>query len=130
MKKNLTRMETALQKLTQRDNADAFVIFSDNHSGRFLQFAGSQHENLLLVLPSQTLTSAQLEIASRLFQQRGANLEMTELLEEPDGEPAGLHFGFNLEFGHDYQTAARTALDLMCEIYSLDEDFDLLVEEN
>lgn len=130
MKKNLTRMETALQKLTRRDNADAFVIFTDNHSGRFLQFAGSQHEDLLLDLPGQILTSEQLEIAGRLFQKRGANLEMAALLDKPGGDPAGLHLGFNLEFGHDYRTAARTALDLMCEIYSLDEDFDLLVEEN
>ena len=130
MKNNLTKMETALQKLTQREAADAFVIFSDNHSGRFIQFAGSLYENLLLDLPIQNLSKQELGIARELFNQQGVALGVTQLLDEPNGKPVGVHMGFNIDFGKDYQSAAKTALYLMCEVYSLADDFNLLVEEN
>ena len=52
---NTQRIEAALQALLQRNNEDAFVIFEDKATGKFVQFAGSAEQPLLLDLPLQAL---------------------------------------------------------------------------
>ena len=45
---NQQEIETALSSLLKRQNEDAFVIFEDSVSKKFVQFAGSSTEPLLL----------------------------------------------------------------------------------
>lgn len=130
MKCSLVILEAALERLTQRENADAFVIFSDKNTGRFIQFAGSKHENLLLDLPVQTLSAEELKKAADILIEHGITLGVTQLLDKPDGEPTNLQYGFNIDFGNSYKTAASTVHYLMQEIYSLPYDFNLEIEEN
>ncbi|NOQ35091.1 MAG: hypothetical protein GQ569_04260 [Methylococcaceae bacterium] len=130
MRCTLTILEDALQRLLRRENADAFVIFSDKNTGRFIQFAGSAYENLLLDLPVQTLSDGELEKTNEVLKQYGVSLGVTQLLDKPDGVPTSMQYGFNIDFGNDYKSAANTTHYLMQIIYSLSDDFDLAIEEN
>ena len=60
MHSNLHLMENALKDLLLQNSDDAFVIFSEKVSGKFVQFVGSAHENLALDLPIQTLSENEL----------------------------------------------------------------------
>ena len=60
----------ALISLLKRP-AEAFVIFEEPKSGKFVQFAGSIEEPLLLDLPIQTLSPAEIEKAKTIFGEMG-----------------------------------------------------------
>ena len=53
----------ALTQLLKRGNSDAFVIFTEVNSGKFVQFAGSVNEDLYFSLPANQLNQNELSIA-------------------------------------------------------------------
>lgn len=128
--KNLTLIENALKQLTKRNSEDAFVIFADKKTDKFIQFAGSVDESLLLDLPTQTLSPQQLKTATEILKNYGAGLQASPLYDQPGGNVVDAHFGFNLDFGKEYEAAAKTTFYLMTKVYGLDDDFELEIEEN
>ncbi|MCW5777742.1 MAG: hypothetical protein KIS87_15000 [Phycisphaeraceae bacterium] len=103
------RITTALQEVLSRNDA-AFAIIEHSQSGKFVQFAGSKREPLLLDLPAEALTPEEWERAERLFSSLGGT--RTES-------------GFQLETGRDAGGAARIALRVFREVYLLPEDVEL-----
>lgn len=111
-------MTKALKGLLSRENEDSFVIFSDQQTKRFVQFAGSEHENLLLDLPIQSLSTQEIEQVQRI-----AN-------DSFDLKVVTTSFGLNIDLGKDYKIAVKIALDIMHQVFELSRDFELEVEEN
>ena len=114
MNSNLIKMRKALKDLLSRENEDAFVIFSDKQTGRFVQFAGSSHENLLLDLPIQSLLKQELKQILYILKQYGDFEEGVET-----------QFSLNIDFDKNHITAAKVALDIMCQVFELSKDFEL-----
>jgi hypothetical protein len=111
-----TSIEGGLERLLRREPG-AFVIFEEARAGKFVQFAGSRSEPLLLDLPLQALSPNELPRAFRLLAAYGA-------LPPGEGE------GFNLELGSDVARAAEIARRIFQEVYLLSADFDLKVTED
>lgn len=58
-----TLIEDALNKLAS-GREGAYVVLEDSRSGKFVQFAGSRTESLVLDLPVQQLTNESREVQS------------------------------------------------------------------
>ena len=84
----------ALTRLLTRPSG-AFVIIEDPQSGKFVQFAGSKDEPLLLDLPSQTLSPDEMTKAKAVFAEFGYPGPETHLGQEfPGGPRAGEQTSF------------------------------------
>lgn len=130
---DLTRAEairSALRALLERTNRHAFVIFSEARTGKFVQFAGSAQEPLLLDLPEQTLDAEEARRAAELFSELGVTERENDLLDRPGGVPVGRQRGYNLDLGRDVERAACLVLAIFSRVYELPADFELEIEEN
>ena len=130
MNNNIEKIQNALKRLAHSDLDDGFVIFSDKNSGRFVQFAGSNREGLLMDFPAQSLSESELETAQAVFKEYGSSLEASPLLDKPGGEVVDAHFGFSLHFGKEIEAAARVAYYVLLTVFDLRENFELDIEEN
>ena len=124
------RIEEALSSLLTRRNEDAFVIFEDRATKKFVQFAGNANQPLFLDIPSQALKNDEIDRAKRLFGQYGVKLKEWEVYDRPGGSVAGRQSGFQMELGKDTGKAAEVAWRVFTEVYRLQPDFDLSIEEN
>ncbi|MEX2670713.1 MAG: hypothetical protein WD294_01245 [Phycisphaeraceae bacterium] len=94
----------------------AFIVIEHPETQKFVQFAGSRTEGLLLDLPTHTLTTDETERARRLLQPRGA----TELQLGDDGKDQPSTF--QLQFNRDAQAAAQLCRDIFQDIYQYPPD--------
>ena len=128
---NMERITNALFALLKRDNDDAFVIFEDAASGKFVQFAGSSAQPLLLDLPSQALTAGEQERAHALFSELGSgDATHADLYNKPGGKVVGRQVSYQLDFGQNAERAAEATRRIFSEVYCLPDQFDLGVSEN
>lgn len=129
---NQSRIVDALSALLQRRNKDAFVIFEEKRSGKYVQFAGSANEDLLLDLPSQTLTEEEMKRAEVLF--RGLGIPGPETYEMYTDESmetvAGTQTSFHMGLGRDVVRAAEVTLAIFERVYQFPPDFPLALDEN
>jgi hypothetical protein len=129
---NQSRIARALSALLQRDNEDAFVIFEEKESGKYVQFAGSAHENLFLDLPIQTLTKTEVERAKVLFQELGIQgpQEYPTYTDKSLETMAGMQISFQVNFGQNVQQAVQFTQAIFDRVYEFPQDFQLVIEEN
>jgi hypothetical protein len=90
---NDNKLQKALVRLMNNPIGE-FVIASDSLSNKFIQFAGSSNEFLIIDLPIQTLSPAEIKRAARLFSEYGLKHERWAVLDEPDGKMVGTQAGF------------------------------------
>lgn len=129
MADNRATIAAELRSLLGRENEDAFVIFEDAGSGKFVQFAGTATEPLLLDLPEQTLSEAEFYRAVAFFRRLGVVGDERDLLDEPGGSAVGRQFSFNANPA-TVEEAADLALGVFREVYGLPDDFELTVTAN
>jgi hypothetical protein len=129
---NRNRIVDALSGLLQRHNVDAFVIFEEKGSGKYVQFAGSANEGLLLDLPSQTLTEEEAKRAEVLFSELGIpGPETYEVYTDKSRKTAaGMQTSFQVDFGRDVVRAAMVTLAIFERVYRFPPDFHLVLTEN
>jgi tetratricopeptide (TPR) repeat protein len=129
---NLSRITKALSALLQRDNADAFIIFEEKETGKFIQFAGSKNEDLLLDLPSQTLSREEMARAKVLFEELGSSgPEKHAMYTDKSLEViARIQTSFNMNFGRDFRRAAEVTLAVFERVYRFPAEFQLILKEN
>lgn len=120
------RIAMALHSLLGRTNRDAFVIFQDKPSGKFVQFAGSADESLFLDLPPQALNEDEKPRAAKLFRELAAKGPK----EGADRQTGKGLTGFQLRLGCDVDRGADVTLRIFREVYQLPADFALVLEEN
>jgi hypothetical protein len=128
----MSNREIIVAKLTAllaRSNEDAFVVFEHASSGKFVQFAGSTSEPLLLDLPSQTLCKVEFDRAVAFFRRVGVAGEEHEVLDEPGGSVVGRRFSFTYSPG-TVEEAADVAVGVFREIFDFADGFEMVVREN
>jgi hypothetical protein len=98
---NLEKITAALTRLLTSE--EGFVIVEDPGSGKFVQFAGSDSEPLLLDLPTIGLTVPQIQAAERVFGSKAAQGSFNRECKDPAEGAAlalkALHdiFGFSAD---------------------------------
>lgn len=129
---NQSQIVDALSELLQRRNVDTFVIFEEEGSGKYVQFAGSANEDLLLDLPSQTLTEDEMKRAEVLFRELGIPGPVTyeTYTDKSRKTVAGMQTSFQMDFGRDVVRAARVTLAIFERVYQFPPDFPLALTEN
>jgi hypothetical protein len=128
---NAERINTALPALLSRHNDDAFVIFEERESGKYVQFAGSVPEPLLPDLPSQALTAEEEQRAALLFSELGSgNATSANLYDRPLWPVVGRQISYQLAFGQDSGRAAEVTTRIFNEVYHLPPAFALSITEN
>lgn len=105
-------ISSALQKLLQRSNRDAFVIVNEVHSKKFVQFDGSTTESLLLDIPVQELSKKEEARAAKLFKSLGALGRQEIPMVDRDGQTAGTQVSYQMDFGRDADTDAAAAVTM------------------
>lgn len=127
----IERIKTALRALLNRSNDDAFVIFEEKASGKYVQFAGSLDQPLLLDLPLQALTAEEQRRASVLFNELATgDATQADLYDQREGQVVGQQVSYQLVFDRDAERAADVTSRIFDEIYHLPAEFDLTVTEN
>jgi len=119
MDDTIDRIRKTLLALLQRDGTDAFVIFEDERTEKFVQFAGSFSEGLLLDLPFQALTIAERERAEAL---------LCDGLQQDDDR--GARGSIQFLFREDVEGATAATMQIFREVYRLPPAFRLVVTEN
>jgi len=119
----------ALIRLLKRP-AGAILIIEGRRSKKFLQFAGSRDEPLLLDLPAEPLSAEEMQKAKALFAELGyPGPETYQVLESPGGPPAGKQTSFHVKFGTDVDKATELAVAVLHRVYGFGEDVDLKLTE-
>jgi hypothetical protein len=126
---NRAKISEALSSLLTRPNDDAFVVIEHAGTGKFVQFAGSATAQLLLDLPSQTLSKQEFYKAVELFREMGVIGNEHELLDKPGGQVVGRQFSFNAVF-RSVSEAAKTVEEIFATVYGYPTDCDLKIVEN
>jgi hypothetical protein len=114
----------------KRQNEQAFVIFEEKTSGKFVQFAGSSREGLFLDLPSQTLDESEMARAKAYFLELGVQAEEYDVFDRPGGRPVGRQCSFQKDFGRDVRAAASVVSEVFRRVYRFHPDVELVVKEN
>jgi hypothetical protein len=124
------RIRAALAALLRR-RSDSFVIFEDKQSGKFVQFAGpDKKERLLLDLPFASLDAEESRRAEEHLPPLGVRAVEYDFLDRPGGIVVGHTRSFGKDFGRNVEEATRAALEVFDRVYQLPPDFDLVVTEN
>ena len=128
----LNEIAQALNRMLERTNEDAFVIFEERTNRKFVQFAGSVGSPLCLDLPSQTLNAEEMQRATALFSSFGVASPETHptYTDAAKKIAAGQQVSFNLNLGKDVQLAAQITLAIFQQVYHYPTDFQLVIAEN
>lgn len=119
-----------LSALLKRTNEDAFVIFEDVQSGKFIQFAGRAGDTLLLDLPSQVLSEGEFDRAVRYFRSHGQDLQEYDTLDQPGGKPVGRQASFQIVFAEDVERATQITLEIFSQVFEFPDDISLRIDRN
>lgn len=119
----------ALKELITRTNADAFAIFTERGTGKFVQFAGGRDQPLILDLPKAELTETESDSALRLLRQYAEQVERKRVVHRPGVLMVGKH-GLDLVLDKDVDKASRIAIEVFREVFQLQGDIDLEITEN
>ena len=121
---HLATVRDSLTRLLTRP-LGAFVIIEEPQSGKFVQFAGSKDEPLLLDLPSQALSPDEMTKVKSVFAELGyPDPETYETAWYPGELPNIL-----VRFGTDVDKAAEAAVAVLHRVYGLDEHTKLKLTE-
>jgi len=122
-------IRAALRRLLSRPPG-AFLIIEDSRSGKFVQFAGSQEDPLVLDLPCQTLSPEETTKAKAVFSDLGYPGPTTYQTQQfPGGPPAGEQTSFMVTFEQDVGKATELAVAILHRVYGLDEKATLKLTE-
>jgi hypothetical protein len=112
-----TRIAEALTRLLQRsgETGDCFVIIEDRPTNKFVQFSGSSSEPIVFDVPFVEMTPEERARAEAFFQDR-------------DGVTQG-DLSYMMDFARDVNGAAETAIEVFREVYLIDDNLDLGLQE-
>lgn len=123
-----SKIKIALENLLQRENEDAFVVFEEINTGKFVQFAGGKYEELLFDLPAQPLEGYELEKAKIILQEYNITFEEVEVFDE-NGNSAGYQKSFTQTLNNDVDLATELVEKVMGDIYNFN-NIELEIIEN
>jgi hypothetical protein len=125
------KIRIALTQLIKKENSDAFVIFTDVNSGKFVQFAGSVNEDLYFSLPASQLNQNELSIAKEKLKKYNIHLNSFPMYTDETMEYSlGTMEEFSKSIGRDVEIGVKITITILTEIFELEGDIQLIIEEN
>jgi len=124
------KIRTALDLLMGQGGTGSFVIFEDPRSGKFVQFAGANNENLLLDLPTLPLSDDETTRAREFFKQFGIE---SPVLYEADNAKKGIvqkFISFQMDLDKNTERAARIVAAIFQQIYQFPPDTAMVARVN
>ncbi len=123
----LTQIKSSINSLVKNDGDGWFLIIEEPESMKFVQFAWGETEGIIFNLPSQTLSTEELELASKKLKYYGIEYEAW-----PSSDAAGEVIideqgGFNKNLGNDAALAQKLASLILYEVYGLDRSVEFSV---
>ncbi len=109
---NRSRILTALERLMRDEDDGAFVIFEEKATRKFVQFAGSAHEELLLDLPFATLDENEITRAISYFETMGVRDEDPYEPVASDEDSIRRQRVFQMTLGRDVETATNIVMQV------------------
>lgn len=109
------RIVLALDEMLQRKE-QPFVIVEETTTRKFVQFAGSVNESLLLNLPPQPLSTDESARARMLFAEYDVTVEADD--------------NYYMELDRDPQRGAELAIRVLREVYLFGDEAELRLTEN
>ena len=109
-------IRTAITKLMTRNNEDAFVMFHDASSKKYIQFSGGQSSPIVMDLPFISLSSGEF---------LRARVVLSNYPLEIDESPA-----FKIDCGKKVDLAIELCLRVFQYVQNLEPDFSILITEN
>lgn len=113
-----------LRALTQRTNANTFLIITEPASQKYVQFAG---RTLFFDLPQQTLSDAEMARASEVLKRYGISGPVTYRLGEDYKGPR--QTSFQKDLAGDVPQAAAMAEAVFFEVYGFDRNCNVSYSE-
>jgi hypothetical protein len=120
----------ALERLLRRHNRDAYVVFENRGTGKFVQFACGPRHTLVLDLPHGALTEEELSRAADLFQSPGVSAREDNQAKKPWWRRLFETRTFQIDLGTDPERVADLVLGVFERVYRAEERLDLDIEEN
>lgn len=121
---------SALERLLQRPNRDAFLIIEENTTTKFVQFSKDNADNLIFDLPDQTLTSEEITRALQVLKRYELSHAEWEVFDQPGGKVVGIQKGFTRNVGKDIDVITEIAYTVFTEIYLFVEPIHLSMTEH
>lgn len=122
---NAVQINVALRLLLGKPSEDKPWVVIEHSSGKFVQFAGSVAEPLLLDLPWQPMSEAEFYRAVAYFKKLGVAGDEVEMF-DLQGNRANPQFTFNMTFC-SVHAAVEATLDIFNEVYGLAKESELVV---
>jgi hypothetical protein len=122
---NTEKIKVAFRLLLSGSSQEKPWVRIEHSSGKFVQFAGSLAEPLLLDLPWQPMSEAEFYRAVAYFKKLGVVGEEMKMFDH-GGRPVVPQFTFGMTF-HCVDAATKTVLDIFDEVYSLPRDSKLAI---
>ena len=110
----------ALRLLLGRPREEKPWVVIEHDSGKFVQFAGSLAEPLVLDLPWQPMSEAEFYRAVAYFKKLGIAGDELEMFDR-DGKPVSPQFTFNMTF-RSAEAATEVILEIFDQVYGLPRD--------
>ncbi len=128
---NRLTMTRALAALLKRRYKNAFVVFEERLSGKFVQFAGSEKGTLLLDIPQQALDEEEITRAKQLFDNLGIdNPVELDQIDPKTKKVVGKRIAFRMALGKDVKLAADVTVRVFAQVYRFPNNFELVISKN
>jgi hypothetical protein len=105
-----------IENMTQLEGDGWYIIFQEPTSDKFVQFAWGEHDGLLFDLPTQQLSTAELDKAKGLLRKHHIPLETDDGIDQ-----------FIKRIGPEKDLAAELAHTVLYQVYGFAEDTTLSV---
>lgn len=107
---------------------DAFVIFTEPKSGKFVQFAGNKNEALLFDLPSGQLSEAEFKRATELLAAYDIHPDAAQTYTDQNKMTInGIHHSFTKSLGNNIELATDLTLRIMTEVFEFSENIKITI---
>ncbi|MBM4020055.1 MAG: hypothetical protein FJ288_17345 [Planctomycetes bacterium] len=124
------KMREALDLIIRQGGEGSFVIFEEPCLRKFVQFAGSQTEGLLLDLPSPALSEDEMTRARDFFRELGVDSHAHVEVPDDNGRPAKWVATFQMKLGNDTRRAAQLACGVFLRVFRLSPDAAIIARVN
>lgn len=123
------RIRIELEMMMEKEGPYTFVIFEEEETGKFVQFAGNKNEELLFDFPSAQLSKEEFERAGEVLEEYDIKHETSPTYtDETEAVENGSLSTFSKHLDDDIDLAVELTSVVMVEVLGFDKDVRLKVQ--
>ena len=127
---NFKKIHEGLNRFSDCKTEDAFIIFENQSTENFVQFAKSKKSNFVLNIPMNCIDSIEYIRTEKYFKKITKN-EIGEILfDKSNGLPRGKNKQFYMVLPDNSEIVTGVVLGFFTEVYKLPAEFKLRIEES